>query len=182
MNFDIDNSDLFEAYNKFLNSSFLKPLWNGGSYTNQRISWKLAKEARNDVESFRSPGIYIWGFEKTPLYIGKAERQSLSSRFSRYIFSSKSQCKVAEKYTQYLSNGGSLKTRNELKKEFNISGARAKGAKAFGEVGAQNIWFILIPLEESIISDFENELIEVGFKWNSKKGYKDLINAVRLNK
>ncbi len=182
MKFDIDNSNLFEAYNKFLNSSFLKPLWNRGAYTNQRISWKLAKEAKKYVKGFHSQGIYIWGYEKTPLYIGKAERQSLSSRFSRYIFSSKSQCKVAEKYTQYLSNGGSMKTRDELKNEFNISGARAKGAKAFGEVGAQNIWFILIPLEENIISDFENELIEVGFDWNNKKGYKDLINAIRPNK
>ncbi|MCK0179104.1 hypothetical protein MWU50_07370 [Flavobacteriaceae bacterium S0862] len=182
MKFDIDNSNLFEAYNQFLNSSFLKPFWDGGSYTNQRISWKLAKEAKNDVESFHSPGIYIWGFEKTPLYIGKAERQSLSSRFSRYIFSSKSQCKVAEKYTKHLNNGGNMKTRDELRNEHNISGARAKGAKAFGEVGAQNIWFILIPLEEKLISDFENELIEVGFEWNNKKGYKNLINAVRPNK
>ena len=182
MNFEINNQDLFTAYNQFLQSSFIKPLWNGGSYTNQRISWKLADKAKKEVESFHSPGLYIWGYDKTPLYIGKAERQNLSSRFSRYIFSSKSQCKVAEKYTQYLDSGGSKKTYDKLKEEFDISGARAKGAKAFGEVGAQNIWFILIPLEVTIISDFENELIEVGFEWNINNGHKALINAVRPNK
>ena len=38
-----------------------------------------------------------------PIYIGKAEKQSFKKRFRRYIFSSNSQCKLAEEYRLYLS-------------------------------------------------------------------------------
>ena len=102
---------------------------------------------------------------------------------ANYIFSSKSQCKVAEKYTKFLVNGGEKKTIEQIRSEFDISNARAKGAKAFGEIGSDNIWFILIPVEKlEIIHDLENELIEAGFEWNRQNGFPPLINKVRPNK
>lgn len=182
MKFDINNPNLFQTYDLFLKNSFGKPFWVGGVYINQRIFWTNGELAKSDLETFHNPGIYIWGYDKTPLYIGKAEVQTLAKRFSRYIFQTKSQCKVAEKYSAHLKYGGEIKTIEGLKKEYDISRARAKGAKAFGEVGSNKIWFILIPLEKEKISVFENKLIEVGFLWNYKNGFDGLINKARPNK
>ena len=69
MNFEINNPHRLKAYNQFLQSSFMKPLWNGGPYTNQRISWKLADKAKKEVKSFHSPGLYIYGVMIKLLYI-----------------------------------------------------------------------------------------------------------------
>ena len=181
MTFNYKSADLLKEYNDFLTSSFNKKYWTEGIYTNQRINWRNAKKAKN-LDSFNSPGIYIWGYDKHPLYIGKAEKQSLSKRFSRYIWQRKSQLNVASLYSKYLENGGDEKTKHEISTQYEISLSRAKGAKHFGEAGSDKIWFIHIPLKVSVINDLEHKLIAIGDKWNLMNDLPELMNTIKVEK
>lgn len=173
---------LEKAYDSLLEDSFSKDFWEHGEYKTQRIEWKNAVTARNELDEFHKSGIYIWGHDKIPLYIGKAEKKPFSSRFSRYVFSSKSQCKVGEIYTQRLKNASDLLSVTDIREEFDISKSRALGAKTFGEIGANKIWFIIIPVDVKFITHLETELIYVAENWNREKGYRDLINLERIRK
>ena len=83
---------LNKVYDLVLEDSLSKDYWKEGEYKTQRIFWKDAYKARKELEEFHESGIYIWGHEKTPIYVGKAEKSSFVKRFSRYVFSKKSQC------------------------------------------------------------------------------------------
>ena len=171
---------LFKVYDLILSDSFTKDFWEGGGYKSQRIKWKDARRAKTDISEFKESGIYIWGFEKTPLYVGKAEKKPFASRFSRYVFQKKSQCNIAEIYTQRINNGQEKVAIKELQDEFNISKSRALGAKTFGEIGVEKIWFMLIPVKKESVTHIETELIYIAELWNKSKGYRDLINLERI--
>lgn len=171
---------LDKAYDLLLEDSFSKDFWKKGEYKTQRIKWKEAYSARKELDEFHKSGIYIWGYDKTPLYVGKAEKKPFSSRFNRYVFSSKSQCKVGEIYTHRLKNLSHLLSVTDLREEFDISKSRALGAKTFGEIGAYKIWFIIVPININLITKFETELIYIAENWNKSKGYRDLINLERI--
>ena len=75
----------------------------------------------------------------------------------------------------------SKKTINELIEEYDMpSKSRALGAKTFGEIGSEKIWFIIIPVNELCITEIETELIYIAERWNKSKGYNDLINLERI--
>lgn len=172
-----------KGYDLLLEDSFLKEFWDGGQYKNQRINWKNAYKAKKELPEFQKSGIYIWGYDKTPIYLGKAENQSLASRFNRYAFGKRCQCVFAEKYSKMLDNGSEIITTKKLREELNIqSKARALGSKTFGEIGADKIWFILIPIKKELITKLEIELIDIAEKWNLSKGFSDLINLERIKK
>lgn len=174
-------NQLDKAYDLLLADSFSKNIWNTGNYKTQRINWKDAPKARKEIDEFHKSGIYIWGFDKTPLYVGKAEELTFAKRFNRYAFGEKCQCRVGEKYSSQLKNGVGEKTYSELRIEFDMqSNSRALGAKTFGEIGAEKIWFILIPVKYEFITEIETELIYVAERWNKEKGYRDLINIERI--
>jgi len=175
--FEQNPNHLNKAYDLLLEDSFSKNIWETGIYKTQRINWKDAPKARKEINEFHRSGIYIWGYDKTPLYVGKAEKLTFAKRFSRYAFGEKCQCRVGEKYSFQLKNGEDKKTFSELRKEFDMpSNSRALGAKTFGEIGAEKIWFILIPVEYEFITEIETELIYVAEQWNKSKGHRDLIN------
>ncbi len=172
---------LDKAYDLLLEDSFSKDFWIKGEYRTQRIKWKDAVTARKELDDFHKSGIYIWGYNKIPLYVGKAEKIPFSSRFNRYVFGEKCQCRVGEKYSFQLKNGEDKKAFSELRKEFDMqSNSRALGAKTFGEIGSEKIWFILIPVEYEFITKIETELIYIAERWNKSKGYRDLINLERI--
>lgn len=172
---------LDKAYDLLLEDSFSKDIWNTGNYKTERINWKDAPKARKEISQFRKSGIYIWGYDKTPLYVGKAEKLTFAKRFNRYAFGEKCQCRVGEKYSLQLRNGENEKSFTQLRNEFNMqSNSRALGAKTFGEIGAEKIWFILIPVEYEFITKIETELIYIAERWNKSKGYRDLINLERI--
>jgi hypothetical protein len=173
---------LDKGYDLLLEDSFSKGFWKNGEYKAHRIKWKNAVLARKELDSFHKSGIYIWGYEQTPLYVGKAEKKPFSSRFNRYVFSSKSQCKVGEIYSSRLKEDFSKLSVNDLRKEFGISKSRALGAKIFGELGVNKIWFIIIPVDVKFITHLETELIFIAENWNKEKGYRDLINLERIKK
>ena len=180
--FENNPNHLDKAYDLLLEDSFSKDFWKKGEYKSQRIKWKDAYVVRKELDEFRKCGIYIWGYDKIPLYVGKAEKKPFSSRFNRYVFSSKSQCKVGETYSKRLKDEFKLSTITDLREEFNISKSRALGAKTFGEIGADKIWFIIIPIDIELITHLETELIYLAEKWNKKRGYQDLINLERIKK
>ena len=172
---------LDKAYDLLLEDSFSRDIWNTGNYKTERINWKDAPKARKEINEFHKSGIYIWGYEKTPLYVGKAEKLAFAKRFNRYAFGEKCQCRVGEKYSLQLRNGENEKSFTQLRKEFNMqSNSRALGSKTFGEIGAEKIWFILIPVEYEFITKIETDLIYIAERWNKSKGYRDLINLERI--
>ena len=116
---------LFKIYDIILTDSFTKDFWKSGNYNSQRIKWKDARRAKKEISEFNESGIYIWGHDETPLYVGKAEKKPFASRFSRYVFSKKSQCNIAEIYTERIKNGQNYLSVKEIQAEFNISKSRA---------------------------------------------------------
>ena len=157
-----------------------KKYWESGEYNFNRINWKNVKEAKLELRDvFNKKGIYIWGVDENPLYIGKT-KQSFAERFSRYVGGNKAQFSLAETYWKELEQGGRKKEYEEIMTEYGIGKSRAIGVKAFGEGDSNKVWFILIPFTEDteeLISGLEEALIMVGRRWNNEKGYnKTLIN------
>ena len=107
---------LDKAYDLLLEDSFSKDYWKSGDYRTQRIKWEDAYSARKQLDKFHESGIYIWGYDEVPLYLGKAEKLPFSSRFSRYVFSSKSQCKIGEIYSERLKKGEKMTVKDSNKK------------------------------------------------------------------
>ena len=85
-----DDDRLAAAYDKVLRDLFRNPFWKGGSTALRRIVWTDGKRARKeDRKAFRSPGVYLWGIDKRPLYVG-ITKGAFEKRFNRYIWSSRS--------------------------------------------------------------------------------------------
>lgn len=178
----LDLDMLYQEYSNLLISSFSKAPWESGMYIQHRINWKNTKLVKQQLDEFKVSGVYIWGVKKQPLYIGKAEKQVFAKRFSsRYvnINKGKAQCNLAALYSNYLSQGGVEKTEEAIKSEYKISRVRAVGVKYFGEADAKEIWFILLPISENLISKLETSLITVGNKWNVANNYQPLINILK---
>lgn len=168
------------SYDYLLTSSFSKEFWKQGKYENHRIKWTDIDKVKSTLKIFNESGVYIWGHNREPLYIGKAEKQSFKKRFSRYIFSHNSQCKIAELYRNHLSNGGKILEIEEIIEKYNLNlkkhKSRALGIKSFGECENNDIWFILLPFKKDSISGLEISLIKAGENWNNKMKLKPLIN------
>ena len=184
MTFDLNNRDRFSEYSMFLHKAFSKGFWKEGKYSGERIYWTEAKKAKKTINEFNQTGIYIWGYDEIPMYIGKAEKQKISKRFNRYAFGNKAQFKIATDYWNHIKSGGKIKEIEELILENNLSlkyhKSRCRHAKAFGEQMTDNAWFLFIPLNVEVINNLEHELIEIGDIYNSSKGYQSLLNRVKI--
>lgn len=184
MIFNLNNKDRFAEYSIFLEKAFSKGFWSKGGYSGERIYWTDAKKAKKAIDQFNRHGIYIWGYDEIPMYIGKAEKQKISKRFNRYAFGSKAQFRIASDYWNHIKSGGKTKTVEELILVYDLSlkyhKSRCRQAKAFGEQMTDKAWFLLIPVAVGDISDLESQLIEIGNTYNSSKGYELLLNRVKL--
>src|SRR4051812_18104621 len=93
-----EHHTLAVAYNEVIHRLMAIPLWTSGSAKEQRVLWTDADSARSmDSGTFKLPGLYIWGAEARPVYIGKTA-SSFGKRFRRYIWSERSQCNLASEF------------------------------------------------------------------------------------
>jgi hypothetical protein len=172
-------NDFYKQYAAFLESSFSNGLWKGGEYNNQRIKlFTLEKNIFNNIGGVDKRGVYIFGHEKIPLYIGKTVKQTLFKRLNgRYLFGKNSQYELAKKHKTDILNWSEEKTIRELKRMYKTSRVRSIGVKAFVDYGIENIWFILIPIEDKkIISGLEATLIATVIKCDGGKMAQALLN------
>jgi hypothetical protein len=133
-----------------------------------------------DSETFESPGIYLWGVEDRPLYVG-ITRESFSKRFSRYIWSDRSQCNLAQRFEATLISTGIDGLPPEITdwyaQNFRGSKVRLRGAVRFAEEGIAKIWFALFPHNSvAEIRPLEQTLIPVADEWNKSHGLGQLLN------
>lgn len=174
-------TELYQAYQEFLLGLFSSPVWSGGRATGKRVHWSLGEQARrHDRETFSSPGVYLWGAEEQPLYIG-ITRGTFSRRFSRYIWQTKSQCKLAQEHREVLVEkrlaGFPVEIREWYRSHFKGSTVRLQGAVRFAEEGIDKIWFTLLPHSvTSEIASLEPALVEVAESWNRAHGLRRLLN------
>jgi hypothetical protein len=180
------SENLLGEYTDFLRIAFNKKFWNGGSYSGERIYWNNANKAKKQIEEFHNPGIYIWGYGITPKYIGKAEKQTLAKRFSRYAYGSKAQYRITELYWNHLLQGGSKKIIDDLIVEHSMSPknhrTRCSQAIKFAEEMTDNAWFLFIPLNESEVDEAEDKLILCGNLYNKRNGLQALMNKMKTKK
>jgi hypothetical protein len=147
-----------------------------------RVKWqdgKIVRSVRRDV--FSCSGIYLWGAGKLPRYIGKAEKQSFSKRFNRYIWGKNSQCNLAKEYGDAIIHNGINGFPDEIlewyKKGFGNSTVRLQGAVDFARHDLNTLWFTLFPMDDvSLIKKFEGMLINAGNEWNLERGLEPLLN------
>lgn len=178
----LDEALLPEAYDRFLNDLFEHPFWTRGSVAMQRVAWSEGRRARKeDPESFGSPGLYIWGAQERPIYIGKTEK-TFGDRFSRYIWDPRSQCNLAKEYASRLLtddiNGFPTEVRDWYDKQFRGSKVRLSGAVRFAKEGIDDIWFALLPNHDpSEIKALEPAVIQVAQKWNQSNNLDRLLNV-----
>src|SRR6185437_7055365 len=103
---------LKREYSTELAAMLTKPFCSLGPAAEQRVKWKDGRRARvEDVEGFRSPGLYIWGAADRVLYIGltvgRTRPGSFGKRFNRYLWSKEmSQCGLASDYESALIENG----------------------------------------------------------------------------
>lgn len=178
----VGNPDrLLAVYDSVLSDLFHNPFWESGATALRRVPWKQGMRARiGDSEAFRSPGLYLWGSEDRPLYIG-ITRAAFSKRFSRYIWDERSQCNLAEQYGAKLVSkdidGFPVGITDWYAQNFRGSKVRLRGAVRFAKEGISNVWFALFPhpiLAE--IERVERELIPVAGTWNKCRGLRPLLN------
>jgi len=179
----LQNDDmLLETYDRYLAELFSRPFWTSGSGAACRIKWLCGKDARREErQSFENPGVYIWGIEERPLYIGITSGK-FSRRFSRYIWSERSQCNLAQEYAPRLIADGiqgfPLAVRDWYARHYRGSTVRLRGAVRFANEGIDDVWFALLPhTNKSEIKVMEPALIRVAQRWNENKGFGSLLNV-----
>lgn len=178
-----DEALLLEAYDRFLRDLFERPLWTRGSVAMQRVAWSEGGRAqKEDRESFGSPGLYIWGAQERPIYIGMAERQTFERRFKRYIGQTRSQCNLAKEYASQLItddiDGFPTEVRDWYKRSFRGSTVRLRHAVRFAREGIDDIWFALLPHHDpNEVKALESALIPVAQNWNQSHGLDALLNV-----
>jgi hypothetical protein len=138
------------------------------------------RQARiEDRDAFESPGLYLWGVKKRPLYIG-ITRASFGRRFNRYIWSKRSQCNLAQEFEAALISKGIAGFPIEIleyAQQSLGSNVRLQGACRFAQEGIAKVWFALFPhLIVAEIEHLERALIPLASKWNESKNFGPLLN------
>ncbi|ENM3890430.1 hypothetical protein Q9F25_003665 [Vibrio cholerae] len=176
-----DEEVQYSAFSSYMDSLLRNEVWRSGNISNKRIPWSEGLAARKqDIEIFNSFGIYIWGGIQAPIYVGKTTT-SFKKRFSRYIWSKKSQCNLAKDYgSEIVENGVDgfpREIRDWYRKGYGNSLVRLNGAVRFAREGMDNIWFTLLPVDsESDVANIEKKLIRIAQQWNTKNGFSHLLN------
>src|SRR6266852_3790477 len=160
-----DSARLEAAYDNVLSHLFQNPFWKTGPTVLRRVLWNRGRRAQTeDSETFKSPGLYLWGVEDRPLYVG-ITRGSFSKRFSRYIWSERSQCNLAQEFEATLISKGI----DGFPPEITDSYAR--------NFRSSKVRFALFPhATVAEIRALEQALIPVAEKWNNRRGLLPLLN------
>ncbi|AKB24914.1 hypothetical protein MSMTP_1445 [Methanosarcina sp. MTP4] len=158
---------------------------------------------------FKQPGIYLWGRDDIPRYIGKTEKSFEKRLFNRYIprkngttYKSPTQCGISEILRDYYSKpklGGFKKKlesydkndkkmiKERIEKDLKItirSYERLYGALDFSQFEKESIWFAILPFEDTnkkFIDIFETLFIHSAQKYNKKNGYDELLNKGKID-
>ncbi|MVT23663.1 hypothetical protein [Vibrio vulnificus] len=176
-----DEETLFDVFSSYMDKLLKSQRWQSGSIKDQRVVWSEGASARKqDAETFNSRGIYIWGGINSPIYVGKTTA-TFNKRFSRYIWSKKSQCNLASEYGPLIEKLGVDGFPNEIRdwyrKGYGNSLVRLNGAVRFAKEDIQSIWFTLLPIENvNDVGDIERKLIRIAQKWNSQHSLPPLLN------
>jgi len=169
------------AYHNVLSDLFKNPFWEKGPTALRRILWTHGRQARvEDAETFKSPGLYLWGIDERPLYLG-ITRGSFNKRFSRYIWHERSQCNLAQDFEATIASGGingfPVEIRDWYARNFRGSTVRLEGAVQFAKAGIARVWFALFPHSGvAEIRPLEQTLIPVAEDWNKSHNLGQLLN------
>lgn len=172
---------LLEVYDSVLGELFRNPFWESGATTLRRVPWKQGLRARTeDPDVFGSPGLYIWGVERRPLYVGITRRR-FDKRFARYIWHNRSQCNLAQEFGAKISAAGidgfPPEIRDWYRRNYGGSTVRLEGAVRFAREGIDKIWFALFPHANlAEVRALEQKLIRVAEEWNESRGLRPLLN------
>lgn len=170
------------SYETVISKLVASEYWKNGAVEDTRVPWFLARQARNDdTKTFSMPGLYLWGVEDRPLYIG-ITRGTFNRRFSRYIWSARSQCNLAKDFESSLKKDGidgfSPEIHTWYAKSYRGSKVRLRGAARFASEGIDKVWFALFPhTERNEIVRLEKSLVPIAEEWNRRKGFESLLNV-----
>lgn len=177
-----DEDRLSKAYDRWVTRLLDRAAWSQGRNARRRIPWRRGEDARDELaETFDSPGIYLWGALGSPLYVGMT-RSAFQSRFQRYIWGKRSQCKLAARYEDDLIEHGIDGFPDDVRDWYaNFAGSstvRLDGAVAFARAGIDDVWFALMPADRADnVKDVEEALIPVAASWNRERGHPELLNV-----
>lgn len=178
----IGNPDkLYDEYDSYLGDLFRAKHWESGEVRCTRVLWTAGQQARReDATTFRSPGLYLWGAEERPLYIGITRRR-FGKRFGRYIWTARSQCNLARDFEHALVASGIEGFPPEIRAWYAKHGGstvRLRGAVRFAVEGIQHVWFALMPHDSTTeIEELERHLVPVANDWNRRRGLRPLLNV-----
>lgn len=172
-------SVLAPRYDELLARLFSRPVWTDGPIPERRVLWSDAQHHRKS-DSFRCRGVYIWGFEDRPLYIGKTHR-TYNERFGRYIWQKESQCNLALNHQRAIVERGlggfPADVLARWQKAKTKRPVRLEGSIRFAQEGIDQIWFALFPVTDArYIQPIESLLIVAANEWNAKRGISPLLN------
>ena len=135
------------------------------------------------MEEFDSPGLYVFGSQETPLYVGQTGTSLWKRLRGRYVSGTNSQCQLAKTYATLICEQGiagfPAHVRDWYRQHFDTSTVRLEHAVAFARHGIDTIWFALLPAEDArYVKELERRLIPVAVRWNRRSGYPPLLNKV----
>jgi len=174
-----DQESINEFYSLLIKELLNSKYWSL-SYNNMpRLNWNDAKNARKAKSEFQMPGLYLWGAENIPRYIGQTEN-SFSKRFNRYIWGEKSEYNLGRKYENEIMQlgikGFTQEIVNWCKNSYGTL-ARLEHTVDYVKHGIENIWFSLFPFKnKDLIKELETKLIIAGKQWNVKNNLEPLLN------
>lgn len=178
---EVDEHDIDSIFSSYINEILKSNNWKSGSITNRKIPWDKGLDAKTEnADVFNSFGIYIWGGGHSPLYIGKTTT-SFKKRFNRYIWSKRSQCKLAQDFgpsiTKHGVDGFPMEIRDWYRRGYGNSTVRLNGSVRFAREDITSIWFTLLPIEcIDDVAGAEKKLIQVAQAWNAENGFEPLLN------
>lgn len=173
-----------------------------------KIPYTAASGYKDEEELILNrPGIYLWGRDNIPRYIGKTEISFEERLFNRYISRNKdtnykhpTQCSISEilrveyksvrsDFEEKFKNGqkNDKKTiKEQIEKEQEIiieSYERLYGALDFSKY-KKSLWFAILPFEDAnkkFIDIFETLFIHSAQNYNKKYEYDELLNKGKID-
>jgi len=176
-----DSVELDTVYGNVLKQLCEVSFWEGGEIGLRRVPWTAGRRARSeDPVTFQSPGLYLWGAENRPLYIG-ITCSTFLKRFSRYIWQARSQCNLARDFEESLVSAGIQGFPPEILEWYakwsHGSTVRLQGAVRFAKEGVDRVWFTLFSHDDPTeIEELERHLVPVAEGWNHRHGFLPLLN------
>jgi hypothetical protein len=177
------DNELANTYDSFLQTLLGSALWSQDEPGGRRIPWQALEQARSQFKNeLSSPGVYLFGADESPMYIGQTGASLLSRLRRRYTRGSYAQFQLAVDHGDVLKTRGYEGLPREVlewyTRSLGKSRVRLRHAAEFAKAGIESVWIALGPTRDKHgAKELERRLVPIANAWNRRHGLPDLLNV-----